>query len=108
MHLNVVDEKGCLYVVGTPIGNLEDLAHGRQFAEVDLVAAEDTRIAQLLRHFGIDSPLSLHEHNLAQRLPGLLARLKVGRIALVSAGMPCISDPGEFVRACGKPTVKSS
>ncbi|MGI6076869.1 MAG: 16S rRNA (cytidine(1402)-2'-O)-methyltransferase [Fastidiosipilaceae bacterium] len=113
MHLNVVDEKGCLYVVGTPIGNLEDFSPRarRILQEVDLVAAEDTRISgRLLRHFGIDSPLlSFHEHNVAQRLPGLLARLKGGaRIALVSdAGMPCISDPGvEFVRACREANIK--
>jgi 16S rRNA (cytidine1402-2'-O)-methyltransferase len=96
-----------LYVVGTPIGNLEDITlraiHVLQ--AVDLIAAEDTRhTGKLLQHFGITTPqISYHQHNRAARLPELLAKLQQGRsIALVTdAGMPCISDPGyELVAAC--------
>ncbi|ATJ82188.1 16S rRNA (cytidine(1402)-2'-O)-methyltransferase [Halomonas beimenensis] len=91
---------GVLYVVATPIGNLEDLSPraARLLGEVDLVAAEDTRhTARLLRHLGIAPPmLSLHEHNEAARVAQLDARLAAGeRVALVSdAGTPLISDPG--------------
>ncbi|HHX37400.1 MAG TPA: 16S rRNA (cytidine(1402)-2'-O)-methyltransferase, partial [Clostridiaceae bacterium] len=107
MQLDFERKKGCLYVVGTPIGNLADISERALdvLAEVELVAAEDTRVSgRLLRHFDIQTPLiSFHEHNVAQRLPGLLERLARGtQIALVSdAGMPCISDPGvDLVRAC--------
>ncbi|XKE46736.1 16S rRNA (cytidine(1402)-2'-O)-methyltransferase [Halomonas organivorans] len=91
---------GVLYVVATPIGNLEDLSPRavRLLGEVDLVAAEDTRhTARLLRHLGIAPPmLSLHEHNEAARVAQLDARLAAGEsVALVSdAGTPLISDPG--------------
>jgi 16S rRNA (cytidine1402-2'-O)-methyltransferase len=96
-----------LYVVGTPIGNLEDITlraiHVLQ--AVDLIAAEDTRhTGKLLQHFQITTPqISYHQHNRSARLPDLLAKLHHGRtIALVTdAGMPCISDPGsELVAAC--------
>ncbi len=91
---------GCLYVVATPIGNLEDLSPRAAsiLAQVDLVAAEDTRrTGKLLAHLGIRKPMvSLHEHNEASRMHSLLARLAEGdSIALTSdAGTPGISDPG--------------
>lgn len=91
---------GTLYVVATPIGNLEDLGEraGRVLGEVALIAAEDTRhTRQLLRHLGLATPmLSLHDHNEAARVEQLDARLVQGDdIALVSdAGTPLISDPG--------------
>lgn len=89
-----------LYVVATPIGNLEDvtLRALRTLKEVDLVAAEDTRrTAKLLTHYKIRRPvISLREHNEVRETPRLLARLERGEsIALVSdAGTPGISDPG--------------
>ncbi|MDF3919026.1 16S rRNA (cytidine(1402)-2'-O)-methyltransferase [Salinicola salarius] len=93
-------KEGVLYVVATPIGNLEDLSAraGRVLSEVDAIAAEDTRHTQrLLRHLGIERPLvSLHEHNEAARVEQLRRRLADGaQLALVSdAGTPLISDPG--------------
>ncbi|WP_221202516.1 16S rRNA (cytidine(1402)-2'-O)-methyltransferase [Halomonas campaniensis] len=89
-----------MYVVATPIGNLEDLSPraARLLGEVALIAAEDTRhTAGLLRHLGLSVPmLSLHEHNEAARVEQLDARLAAGEaLALVSdAGTPLISDPG--------------
>jgi 16S rRNA (cytidine1402-2'-O)-methyltransferase len=89
-----------LYVVGTPIGNLEDMTFRavRVLGQVDVIAAEDTRHSgKLLKHFQIATPqLSYHEHNRQQRLPELLNRLQRGQaIALITdAGMPGISDPG--------------
>lgn len=98
---------GRLWVVGTPIGNLEDITARalRILREVDLIAAEDTRhTGRLLKHFGITTPqISLHAHNTQQRLPHLLAKLHSGKqIALVSdAGLPGVADPGyELIRAC--------
>ncbi len=98
---------GTLYIVGTPIGNLEDMTFRavRILRQVDLIAAEDTRhTGKLLHHFQIDTPqMSYHAHNNRYRVPELLQRLRDdGTIALVSdAGMPGISDPGyELVRAC--------
>ena len=91
---------GILYVVATPIGNLEDLApRARQtLASVDLIAAEDTRhTGRLLSHFGIKTPqFALHEHNEREAVAPLLERLGNGQsLALVSdAGTPLISDPG--------------
>ncbi|MEI2783540.1 MAG: 16S rRNA (cytidine(1402)-2'-O)-methyltransferase [Candidatus Competibacter sp.] len=93
-------ESGALYVVATPIGNLEDISARalRVLREVDCIAAEDTRhTGRLLRHFDIDKPLfSLHEHNERGRLEQIVARLRKGQsVALVSdAGTPLISDPG--------------
>ncbi|MFO7640871.1 MAG: 16S rRNA (cytidine(1402)-2'-O)-methyltransferase [Candidatus Competibacteraceae bacterium] len=93
-------ESGVLYVVATPIGNLEDITARalRVLREVACIAAEDTRhTGQLLRHFGIDTPLlSLHEHNERARLDSIVARLRNGdAMALVAdAGTPLISDPG--------------
>lgn len=92
--------KGVLYVVATPIGNLDDLSPraASVLGAVALIAAEDTRhTSRLLRHLGIERPLlSLHEHNEAGRVAQLAARLDAGDdIALVSdAGTPLISDPG--------------
>lgn len=98
---------GTLYVVGTPIGNLEDMTFRavRILQTVDLIAAEDTRhTGKLLQHFQITTPqISYHEHNRTERLPELLRQLGAGKaIALVTdAGMPGISDPGyELVKAC--------
>jgi 16S rRNA (cytidine1402-2'-O)-methyltransferase len=91
---------GILYIVATPIGNLEDITLRalRLLKEVDLIAAEDTRHTQtLLHHYGIKTPLtSYHEHNERQKTPLLVERLVRGdNIALVSdAGTPAISDPG--------------
>jgi len=91
---------GCLYVVATPIGNLEDITLRalRVLAEADVVAAEDTRHSRvLLARHGLDRPLlALHEHNEEQQAPQLIERLRQGAdIALVSdAGTPLLSDPG--------------
>lgn len=100
-------EVGTLYLVPTPIGNLEDMTFRavKTLQTVDLIASEDTRNTQkLLNHFEVKVPQkSLHEHNYNERIPELLAFLKSGQsIAQVSdAGMPSISDPGhELVVAC--------
>ncbi|WP_165003023.1 MULTISPECIES: 16S rRNA (cytidine(1402)-2'-O)-methyltransferase [unclassified Enterococcus] len=102
-------EYGTLYLVPTPIGNLEDMTFRsvRLLQEAELIASEDTRNTQkLLNHFDIHTPQkSLHEHNYKERIPQLTAFLKEGKsIAQVSdAGMPSISDPGhELVLACIK------
>ena len=94
---------GTLYIVSTPIGNLEDLtfrAH-RILQEVSVIAAEDTRHTQTLcRHYTIHTPLtSYHDFNKTEKTPILLDRLKEGKsIALVSdAGTPLISDPGYYL-----------
>ena len=91
---------GTLYVVATPIGNLEDITYRavRILNEVDLVAAEDTRHSRkLFAHFGIKKPLvSYHDHNEQQRQEELVKHLQAGEdVALISdAGTPCIADPG--------------
>ncbi|MBI4830801.1 MAG: 16S rRNA (cytidine(1402)-2'-O)-methyltransferase [Candidatus Lindowbacteria bacterium] len=91
---------GTLYIVGTPIGNLEDITLRalRILKDVGLIAAEDTRrTRKLLSHYDIHTPLvSYHEHNKLAKTPMLIAKLKEGpSVALVSdAGMPGISDPG--------------
>lgn len=94
------EKHSCLYLVGTPIGNLEDITVRalRILKEVDIIAAEDTRNTKKLCHyFEIDTPLvSYHEHNLEFGGEKILSYLREGKtVALVSdAGLPCISDPG--------------
>ena len=96
---------GTLYVVGTPIGNLEDVSLRalRVLSEVDLIAAEDTRrTRKLLTRYEINTPLtSYHEHNKLTKLDELLSTLQQKDVALVSeAGMPGLSDPGyELIEA---------
>ncbi len=91
---------GKLFLIGTPIGNLEDITFRsvRTLREVDLIACEDTRrTQQLLNHYAIKTPtISYHEHNEMTRAPELVLEMEEGsRVALVSdAGMPVISDPG--------------
>lgn len=98
-----------LYIVGTPLGNLEDMTYRavRTLQTVDLIAAEDTRhTGKLLQHFQIKTPqISYHDHNRQTRTAELIDRLQQGTsIALVTdAGMPGISDPGyELVKACAE------
>lgn len=102
------DKTGMLYVVATPIGNLDDLSPraARLLADVDVVLAEDTRHSgRLLRRLGARGRmLSLHEHNETARIGDVLERLERGEsIALISdAGTPLVSDPGyRVVRAVG-------
>lgn len=107
-----VKPAGCLYIVATPIGNLNDITIRALdvLKGVDLIAAEDTRHTRvLLDHFGIDKPLvSVHDHNEARRSDDMLKKLQDGlNIALVSdAGTPLISDPGyklvRTVKAAGR------
>jgi 16S rRNA (cytidine1402-2'-O)-methyltransferase len=95
-----VTSAGTLYVVGTPVGNLQDISLRaiEVLKEVDLIACEDTRhTAKLLSHFNIGTAtVSYHEHNERERAEEILTRLKSGgRVAVVSdAGMPGICDPG--------------
>ncbi|MBS4750219.1 16S rRNA (cytidine(1402)-2'-O)-methyltransferase [Granulicatella sp. zg-ZJ] len=100
-------QSGILYLIPTPIGNLEDMTYRavRLLDEVTLIAAEDTRqTKKLLNHFHIKTPqISLHEHNIMEKIDYLIDKLHQGEsIAQVSdAGMPSISDPGhELVLAC--------
>ncbi|MEW6685606.1 MAG: 16S rRNA (cytidine(1402)-2'-O)-methyltransferase [Candidatus Edwardsbacteria bacterium] len=94
---------GCLYLVSTPIGNLEDITLRalRILKEVNLIAAEDTRrTGKLLKHFKIQTPLlSFHEYNKEKQVGKLLEQWKDGKkIALVSdSGTPGISDPGYYL-----------
>ena len=104
---------GMLYLVATPIGNLEDITLRalRILKEVDLIACEDTRYtARLLNRYAIDTPReSYHQFNEASRAPQLLQMLRDGKnIALVSdSGTPLISDPGfELVSCCRKEGIK--
>ncbi len=96
---------GTLYLVATPIGNLEDLSPRavRTLREARLIAAEDTRVTRkLLTHFDLHTPLtSYFEHNKLTKLDSILAALAAGDVALVSdAGTPAINDPGyELVKA---------
>ena len=96
-----------LFIVGTPIGNLEDVSErcARTLREVDLIAAEDTRHSlRLLQRLEIHKPMiSYHEHNEASRTPELMEKLRAGmNIALITdAGMPSISYPGRrLIAAC--------
>jgi 16S rRNA (cytidine1402-2'-O)-methyltransferase len=100
------NDAGTLYVVATPIGNLEDITFRavRVLAEADLIAAEDTRHSRrLLQHYTIATPVTaLHEHNERGKTTTLVRQLRAGKcIALISdAGTPLISDPGlHLVRA---------
>lgn len=94
---------GILYIVATPIGNLQDFSPRAQsiLRTVPLIVAEDTRHSrQLLNHFGINTPVqALHDHNERQVTPALLQRLQAGdHLALISdAGTPLISDPGYYL-----------
>ena len=104
---------GTLYIVATPIGNLQDITQRALavFAEVDLIAAEDTRHSGLLlSHYGIKKPFfALHDHNEQHKADLLVEKLRVGtNIALISdAGTPLISDPGfHLVRKCRQAGVK--
>ena len=100
---------GILYVVGTPIGNLEDISVRavRTLQEVDFIAAEDTRVTlKLLNHFEIKKPMvSYHDHNIREKGEVIIAKLQSGENGAIvtDAGMPCISDPGEdLVRLCAE------
>jgi 16S rRNA (cytidine1402-2'-O)-methyltransferase len=108
MHVNTAGQEarvGTLFLVATPIGNLEDITLRalRILREAPLIAAEDTRhTRKLLAHFGITTPMtSYHEHSGPTRTEALVAALAAGDIALVSdAGTPTLSDPGQaLVRA---------
>ena len=96
-------EPGVLYLVGTPIGNLNDITFRAVsiLKEVDLIAAEDTRKSRiLLNHFGIETPVtSFYSYNQVKKTPELLARLREGKsLALITdAGMPGISDPAYYL-----------
>ncbi|EGT77720.1 putative rRNA small subunit methyltransferase I [Haemophilus haemolyticus M19107] len=103
----MTDLTGILYIVATPIGNLQDITHRAldTFAQVDLIAAEDTRHSGLLlSYYGIKKPFfALHDHNEQEKAHILVEKLKQGsNIALISdAGTPLISDPGfHLVRQC--------
>src|SRR5262249_3699859 len=99
-HYTQEDMAGILYLVASPIGNLEDITFRavRTLKECDLIACEDTRhTRKLLNHYGIEKPLiSYHEHNEGTRSRELIARLREGaNLALISdAGMPLVADPG--------------
>ena len=106
-------EKGVLYVVGTPIGNLSDMTERAKqiLSGVDFVAAEDTRVSgKLLSCFDIkNSFVSYHEHNKAQAGKAILERLQSGETGAIvtDAGIPAISDPGEdLVRLCKENGIK--
>ena len=103
----MTDLTGILYIVATPIGNLQDITQRAldTFTQVDLIAAEDTRHSGLLlSHYGIKKPFfALHDHNEQEKAHVLVEKLKQGsHIALISdAGTPLISDPGfHLVRQC--------
>ena len=107
------DLTGILYIVATPIGNLQDITQRalETFSHVDLIAAEDTRHSGLLlSHYGIKKPFfALHDHNEQEKAHVLVEKLKQGmNIALISdAGTPLISDPGfHLVRQCREADIK--
>lgn len=97
---------GILYVVGTPIGNLGDFSSRgiETLSSVDFICAEDTRVSRkLLSSFSIHQQMiSLHEHNIIDKIPQIVDRLSRGEngAIITDAGMPCISDPGQqLIRA---------
>jgi 16S rRNA (cytidine1402-2'-O)-methyltransferase len=100
MNMDMENHPGTLFIVATPMGNLEDISFRaiRVLKEVDLIAAEDTRYSKrLLAHYGIETKMvSCHEHNEDKKSLQLIGALKSGKnIALISdAGTPLISDPG--------------
>lgn len=102
-------EKGTLYLVGTPIGNLADLSERAKkvLSEVDFIAAEDTRNSgRLLAFYGIQKPMvSYFEHNKRERGEVIVRRIEAGEACalITDAGMPAVSDPGEdIVRLCAE------
>lgn len=102
-------QKGKLFLVGTPIGNLGDMSPRavETLENVDFIAAEDTRVSiKLLNHFGIKKKMiSCHEHNIHECGELIIKRLLAGQncAVITDAGMPCISDPGEdLVKLCGQ------
>ncbi len=102
-----MSDKGRLYIVATPIGNLKDFTFRAidTLKEVDFVFAEDTRNSiQLMKHYNIETKIdSYHEHNNVKKIPKIINLLNEGKnIALISdAGTPTISDPGyKLIRAC--------
>ncbi len=106
-------ERGALYVVGTPIGNLSDITERAKYVleNVSFIAAEDTRVSgKLLSCYGIkNSFVSYHEHNKAQAGRAILDRLQNGEAGAIvtDAGIPAISDPGEdLVRLCKENGIK--
>ena len=108
-------QKGTLYLVGTPIGNLSDISERalKVLSEVDFIAAEDTRnLGKLLSYFGIKKPMvSYFEHNKRERGEAIVARIEAGEACalITDAGMPAISDPGEdIVRICAEKGVPVS
>ena len=107
-------DKGVLYVVGTPIGNMGDLSPRavQTLRDADFIAAEDTRVTlKLLNHFEIKKPMvSYFEHNKHQKGEYIIDRLLAGESCAVvtDAGMPCISDPGEdLIRQCADAGVRT-
>ena len=110
-----ITQKGTLYLVGTPIGNLSDISERalKVLNEVDFIAAEDTRNSgKLLSYFGIKKPMmSYFEHNKRERGEMIVARIEAGEACalITDAGMPAISDPGEdIVRICAEKGVPVS
>jgi 16S rRNA (cytidine1402-2'-O)-methyltransferase len=99
---------GALYIVATPIGNLEDVTHRalRVLAEADLVACEDTRQTwKLLQHYGVKAVLTpFHSYNMKKAAPALLKALQEGKsVALVTdGGTPGVSDPGSYLVAMAR------
>jgi len=109
-----MSDKGILYVVGTPIGNLSDLSPraAETLASVDFIAAEDTRVTvKLLNHLGIKKPMiSYFEHNKQFKGEIICDRILSGESCAVvtDAGMPCISDPGEeLIKQCAHRGIKT-
>ena len=110
-----ITQKGTLYLVGTPIGNLSDISERalKVLSEVDFIAAEDTRNSgRLLSYFGIKKPMmSYFEHNKRERGEMIVERIIAGEACamITDAGMPAISDPGEdVVRICAEKGVPVS